>query len=127
MMIGLEEIMLPAHARRIKAVLVYGDTNSSIAAAVVAAKLVIPVVHVEAGLRSFNRSMPEEVNRVVVDHLSDLLFCSSGQGVDQLAREGIEKPVIDVGDVMLDAFRRSRPTPAEHPDATSCQFRRSRS
>jgi UDP-N-acetylglucosamine 2-epimerase len=108
MMTGLEAIMLE-HARTIRAVLVYGDTNSSIAAALVAAKLVIPVVHVEAGLRSFNRSMPEEVNRVVVDHLSDLLFCSSEQGVDQLAQEGIEKPVIDVGDVMLDAFQTFAP------------------
>lgn len=108
MLIGLEEIMLE-HARRIKAVLVYGDTNSSVAAALAAAKLTIPIVHVEAGLRSFNRSMPEEVNRVVVDHLSDLLFCSSGQGVEQLAREGVEKRVIDVGDVMLDAFETFMP------------------
>jgi UDP-N-acetylglucosamine 2-epimerase len=108
MMTALEEIMLE-HARRVRAVLVYGDTNSSIAAALVATKLVFPVVHVEAGLRSFNRSMPEEVNRVVVDHLSDLLFCSSKRGVAQLAREGIEKPVIDVGDVMLDAFQTFTP------------------
>jgi UDP-N-acetylglucosamine 2-epimerase len=108
MMTGLEKLML-LNAQHIKAVLVYGDTNSSIAAALVAAKLVIPVVHVEAGLRSFNRSMPEEINRVVVDHLAELLFCSSGQGVEQLTREGIVKPAIDVGDVMLDAFQTFMP------------------
>jgi len=108
MMTGLERVMLE-HARAIRAVLVYGDTNSSIAAALVASKLVIPVIHVEAGLRSFNRAMPEEVNRVVVDHLSDLLFCSSRHGVEQLAREGVTKPIIDVGDVMLDAFQTFTP------------------
>lgn len=103
MMMGLETIIVE-RAKSVRAVLVYGDTNSSIAAALVASKLVIPVIHVEAGLRSFNRAMPEEVNRVVVDHLSDLLFCSSIHGVEQLAREGVTKPTIEVGDVMLDAF-----------------------
>lgn len=104
MMVGIENLMAE-RSSSINAVLVYGDTNSSIAAALVAAKLVIPVIHVEAGLRSFNRSMPEEVNRVLIDHLSELLLCSSEQGVRQLAREGINNPVVNVGDVMLDAFQ----------------------
>lgn len=104
MMIAIEKVLLE-HRTAIRAVLVYGDTNTSIAAALVASKLHIPLIHVEAGLRSFNRQMPEEVNRVVVDHLSDLLFCSGTGGVEQLRREGIEKMVINVGDVMLDAFQ----------------------
>jgi UDP-GlcNAc3NAcA epimerase len=108
MMVALEKLMIE-HADEIRAVLVYGDTNSSIAAALAASKLQIPVIHVEAGLRSFNRAMPEEINRVLVDHLSEMLFCSSGQGVEQLAREGIDKPVFDVGDVMLDAFETFAP------------------
>lgn len=85
-------------------IVVYGDTNSTIAAALVASKLHIPIAHVEAGLRSFDRRMPEEVNRVVTDHLSSVLFCSSQEGVEQLKREGIVDNVVDVGDVMLDAF-----------------------
>lgn len=87
------------------AVVVYGDTNSTIAVGLVASKIGVPLVHIEAGLRSYNRAMPEEVNRVVVDHLSDLLFCSSHVGVANLAREGVTKNVRDVGDVMLDAFQ----------------------
>jgi UDP-GlcNAc3NAcA epimerase len=86
------------------ALLVYGDTNSTLAGAIVASKLHIPVIHVEAGLRSFNRAMPEEINRVLTDHASNLLFCSSDKGVEQLALEGITKNVFDVGDVMYDAL-----------------------
>lgn len=86
------------------AVLLYGDTNSTLAGALVASKLHIPLVHVEAGLRSFNRVMPEEVNRVLVDHVSSLLFCPSDVGVANLAAEGIIQGVHNVGDVMLDAF-----------------------
>lgn len=85
------------------AVMVYGDTNSTIAAALVASKLNIKIIHVEAGLRSFNRSMPEEVNRVVTDQLSDLLFCSSESAAIQLAKENITNGVSVVGDVMYDA------------------------
>ncbi len=108
MMIGLERQML-AKSDEIDAVLVYGDTNSSLAAALVTAKISIPIIHVEAGLRSFNRSMPEEINRVVIDHLSSLLFCSSETGVEQLKREGINAPAYEVGDVMLDAFHMFKP------------------
>jgi UDP-GlcNAc3NAcA epimerase len=85
------------------AVLVYGDTNSTIAAALVAAKMHIPIAHVEAGLRSYNRTMPEEINRVLTDQVSDLLFCPSQVSVDNLAKEGIREGVIVVGDVMVDA------------------------
>ena len=90
------------------AVLIYGDTNSTLAAALVAAKLHIPVFHVEAGLRSFNRRMPEEVNRVVANHLSALLFCPTQRSVTNLANEGITKGVHQVGDVMYDAVLHAR-------------------
>jgi UDP-GlcNAc3NAcA epimerase len=87
--------------------LVYGDTNSTLAGALVGAKLHIPVAHVEAGLRSFDRRMPEEVNRVVADHLSSLLLCPTDTAVRNLEREGITDGVTKVGDVMLDAFQQN--------------------
>ena len=92
-------------AAKADAVLVYGDTNSTLAGAVAAAKLHIPVAHVEAGLRSFNRRMPEEINRVMTDHVATWLFCPSAEAVRNLAREGIERGVHVVGDVMHDVMR----------------------
>lgn len=83
-------------------VIVYGDTNSTLAGALAAAKLHIPVAHVEAGLRSYNRRMPEEINRVITDHLSDLLFCPTEAARRQANAEGIMQGVVVVGDVMYD-------------------------
>ena len=100
MMSGIEEILLQNHY---DGVLVYGDTNSTLAGALAAAKLHIPVYHVEAGLRSFNRSMPEEINRVVADHVSSLLFAPTQTAVHNLRNEGFtDKNIIFSGDVMYD-------------------------
>jgi len=91
-----------------KVILVYGDTNSTLAGALAAAKLRIPVAHVEAGLRSYNQSMPEEINRVLTDHLATVLFCPTTQSVRNLLKEGIKdggtQVVKNVGDVMYDSI-----------------------
>jgi UDP-N-acetylglucosamine 2-epimerase len=94
-------------------VLVYGDTNSTLAGALAATKLHIPVAHVEAGLRSFNRQMPEEINRVLTDHVSRWLFCPTEAAIINLRREGIEQGVVHMGDVMLDTFLFNRKIAAE--------------
>ncbi len=104
MMIELETFL--SEAPRPDWMMVYGDTNSTLAGAIVAAKLHIPLAHVEAGLRSFNRRMPEEINRVVTDRLSALLLCPTQTSVDNLRDEGVTEGVHLTGDVMLDAVRR---------------------
>ena len=90
-------------------VLVYGDTNTTLAAALAAVKLQVPVGHVEGGMRSFDRSMPEEINRVVSDHVATLHFCATPAAVENLRREGVEKGVHLVGDVMFDVLTLSLP------------------
>lgn len=102
MLRGIEDVLL---AERPDQVIIYGDTNSTLAGALAASKLCVPVAHIEAGLRSFNRRMPEEINRTVADHLSDLLLCPSNTAVRNLAAEGISRNVHLVGDVMLDILR----------------------
>jgi UDP-GlcNAc3NAcA epimerase len=104
MLVGIEKAIVELQPA---AVLVYGDTNSTLAGALAAAKLCVPVAHVEAGLRSYDRRMPEEINRVVADHLATILFCPTDTAVANLAREGIERGVHKVGDVMFDLAGRA--------------------
>ncbi|MEH7251590.1 UDP-N-acetylglucosamine 2-epimerase (non-hydrolyzing) [Neobacillus niacini] len=100
----IEEIILN---EKPDGMIVYGDTNSTLAGALAASKLHIPVFHVEAGLRSYNRLMPEEQNRVLTDHISDLLLCPTQTAVDNLAKEGISAGVINTGDIMFDVVLRN--------------------
>ena len=100
MLAGIEKIIV---AERPDLVLVPGDTNSTLAGALAAVKLHVPVAHLEAGLRSFNRAMPEEINRLLTDHVSALLLCPTATGVDNLRREGVVAGVHNIGDVMYDA------------------------
>jgi UDP-N-acetylglucosamine 2-epimerase len=110
MLEGLEAVMAE---RKPDLVLVYGDTNSTLAGALAAAKLDLPLAHVEAGFRSYNRSMPEEVNRVLSDHVSNYLFCATEAAVACLKREGIERGVHHVGDLMYDSLLAVLPRVAE--------------
>lgn len=96
-------------------IVVYGDTNSTLAGALVGVKLHVPIAHVEAGLRSFNRDMPEEINRLVADRVSDLLLAPTEHSAAQLRREGVDRPIAVVGDLMVDlAVSASRYLP-DHP------------
>ena len=99
MLQGIEEVLV---AEAPDYLLIYGDTNSTLAGALAASKLRVRVAHVEAGLRSFNRAMPEEINRIVADHLSHMLFCPSDVSISNLETEGITRNVYIVGDVMRD-------------------------
>ncbi|HBH45860.1 MAG TPA: UDP-N-acetylglucosamine 2-epimerase (non-hydrolyzing) [Candidatus Jacksonbacteria bacterium] len=110
MLIKLEEIFLKTNP---DLVMVIGDTTSTLAGALTAAKLHLPIAHVEAGLRSYNRQMPEEINRVLTDHLSDLLFCPTSTAVKNLKKEGITQGVHLVGDVMYDVFLKYRKIAAQ--------------
>jgi len=100
MLVGVEDILLKEEPDTL---MVYGDTNSTLAGALAAAKLHVPVIHVEAGLRSFNLRMPEEQNRILTDHLSSMLLCPTQAAMDNLHREGMTHNAHNVGDVMCDA------------------------
>jgi UDP-GlcNAc3NAcA epimerase len=103
--------------QRADRVLVYGDTNSTLAGALAGAQARIPVAHVEAGMRSFDRAMPEELNRVLCDHAADLLLCPSQTAVDNLRREGVAGEIVLVGDVMVDIAHLFQPRAREEPPA----------
>ena len=103
-------------------VLLYGDTNSTVAGALTAAKLHLRSAHIEAGLRSFNRAMPEEVNRVVADHLSDLLFCPTTTAMENMEREGLGERAVLTGDVMFDAVLANLETARTRNSSIAYQF-----
>ncbi len=107
---GLEPLLA---AERPEAVLVYGDTNSTLAGALAGAQAGIPLIHVEAGMRSFDRAMPEELNRVLTDHASRLLLCSSQSALENLRRESVAGEAVLVGDVMVDVAMRWQPAARE--------------
>lgn len=110
MLVGIEQVIVK---ERPDLVLVFGDTNSTLAGALAAAKLGVPVAHVEAGCRSYDRRMPEELNRLVTDRLSEILFCPTPSSVRNLEKEGIVAGVHHVGDVMLDLLRANPVSPSD--------------
>lgn len=117
MMVKLEEVVLE---EKPAGIIVYGDTNSTLAGSLVAAKLGIKSIHIEAGLRSWNRSMPEEINRVVSDHLADFLFAPTQTSVTNLMNEGISETKIElVGDVMYDIFFQKKSIAKESSEVIS--------
>jgi len=113
MLLGIEEVL---KSQRPDWALVYGDTNSTLAGALAAVKLHVPVAHIEAGLRSFNRRMPEEINRVLTDRISDLLFCPTQTSVENLRNEGINRGIHLVGDVMYDSVLHNIKLTEKHSD-----------
>jgi UDP-N-acetylglucosamine 2-epimerase (non-hydrolysing)/UDP-GlcNAc3NAcA epimerase len=113
MLIGIEQVLFK---EKPDVMLVYGDTNSTLAGALAASKLHIPVAHVEAGLRSYNRRMPEEQNRVLTDHISTQLFCPTQTARQNLQKEGITEGVSVSGDVMLDSVLHFRKVAMDNPE-----------
>lgn len=110
MLARIEEIILEEKPDYL---MVYGDTNSTLAGALAAAKLHVPVIHIEAGLRSFNKKMPEEINRIITDHVSEYLFCPTDTAVENLRNENITRNVFNIGDVMYDAVLYNRELAAD--------------
>ena len=112
MMIGIEDVLL---REKPDYLMVYGDTNSTLAGAIAASKIHVPIIHVEAGLRSYNMRMPEEQNRILTDRISTLLLCPTEVAVENLKKEAITEGVYNVGDVMCDAVLYYSKMLEEHP------------